>query len=104
MNYNVIFSYSSTIGRTIIRNSPKEEEGVIYKIPCECGKFYLGQTGKHIQKRILQHKYCIRINAPNSAINLHVNNCGLPILWDKTEILYKEKRYSNEKYSRICMY
>ena len=91
LNFNVIFSYGNTIGRTIIQNSPKQEEGVIYQIPCECGKFYLGQTAKAIQKRISQHKYCVRSNTPNSAVNLHVNDCGLPILWNNTKILYREK-------------
>ena len=91
LNLNVIFSYCSTIGRTIICNSPKQEEGIVYKIPCECGKFYVGQSGKDIQKRLNQHKYCIRSNAQNSAVNLHVNNCGKAILWNKTEILYREK-------------
>ena len=91
LNLKVIFSYNNTIGRTIIRNSPKQEEGVVYQIPCECGKFYLGQTSKTIQKRISQHDYCIRTNAKNNAINLHVNNCGMPILWNKAKIMYKEK-------------
>ena len=85
-----MFSYCKTIGRTVIHNSPKQEEGVVYQIPCECGKFYLGQTSKAIQKRISQHKYCVRSNTPNSAVNLHLNNCGSPILWNNTKILYRE--------------
>ena len=27
----------------------------------------------------------------NNAINLHVNDCGMPILWNKAKIMYKEK-------------
>ena len=90
LNFHVIFSYNNTIGRSIIRNTPKEENGVIYRIPCECGKFNVGQTGKDVKTRIAQHKYSIRANAQNNAINLHIQRCHSPILWHNTEILFKE--------------
>ena len=93
LNIHTVFSYNSTIGRTLIRNRPKHENGVIYKIPCECGKYYVGQTGKDVNKRISQHQYCIRRDSPNNAINLHVNQCGSPILWNETQILYKQNNF-----------
>ena len=93
LNINTVFSYSSTIGRTLIRNRPKDENGVIYRFPCECGKYYIGETGKDIKKRVSQHQYCVRRDSQNSAINLHVNQCGSPILWKGTEIVYKQNSF-----------
>ena len=34
---------------------PIKQDGVVYKIPCECGKVYIGETGKAMQERIKEH-------------------------------------------------
>jgi len=31
---------------------PTKQDGVVYKIPCECGKVYIGETGRAMQERI----------------------------------------------------
>ena len=93
LGIRTVFSYNSTIGRILMRNRPKDESGVVYRIPCECGKFYVGQTGKDLNKRVSQHQYCIRRDAQNSAINLHVHECGSPILWKETQIIYKQNSF-----------
>ena len=31
---------------------PAKEDGVVYRIPCECGKVYIGETGRPMQDRI----------------------------------------------------
>ena len=51
LGFRTAFSFPFTIGRTIIRNSPKHEEGIVYKIPCGCNKIYVGQTGKALGKK-----------------------------------------------------
>ncbi|CRL06365.1 CLUMA_CG019319, isoform A [Clunio marinus] len=33
-----------------------ESKNVIYKIPCECGSCYIGQTTQTLKKRVSQHK------------------------------------------------
>ena len=32
-----------------------KQDGVVYKIPCECGKVYIGETGRAMQDRIKEH-------------------------------------------------
>ena len=34
---------------------PAKQDGVVYRIPCECGKVYIGETGRPIQDRIKEH-------------------------------------------------
>ena len=34
---------------------PTEQDGVLYKIPCECGKVYTRETGRAMQERIKEH-------------------------------------------------
>ena len=47
----------------------------IYKIPCECGKMYIGQTGRSIQLRIKEHERHIRLVQPDkSAVAEHSFN------------------------------
>jgi hypothetical protein len=44
----------------------------IYKIPCECGKVYIGQSGCSIQLRIKEHERHIRLVQPDkSAVAEH---------------------------------
>ena len=89
LNIDIAFSYRNTIGRTIIKNAPENDTGIVYRIPCECEKYYLGQSCKKLNKRIDQHKYAIRTNNMSNAINRHTYDCNMPISWTKSDILYK---------------
>jgi hypothetical protein len=39
----------------------------IYSIPCECGKVYIGQSGRSIQLRIKEHNRHIRLAQPDKS-------------------------------------
>jgi len=44
----------------------------IYRIPCECGKVYIGQSGRSIQLRIKEHERHMRlVQADKSAVAEH---------------------------------
>ena len=38
------WNFSSTI--PVDADDPTKQDGVVYRIPCECGKVYIGETGK----------------------------------------------------------
>ena len=38
----------------------KKKDGVVYRIPCGCGKVYIGETGRPMQDRIKEHDRDIR--------------------------------------------
>ena len=40
---------------------PAKQDGVVYKIPCECGKVYVGETGRSMHERIKEHDRDIRL-------------------------------------------
>ena len=66
----------------------KNKQGIVYKIPCnQCNLSYVGQTGKSLQKRISQHKYCIRTENTNNALFKHILRYDHDINWDQSEIL-----------------
>ena len=77
----------------LIRNSPLCNEGIVYKIPCGCGRFYIGQSGKSLDKRISQHKYSISRNDQRSAINIHTQTCNFPMKWSESIPIFFRKNF-----------
>ena len=42
---------------------PEERLGVIYKIKCICGDFYVRETGRNLTTRVKEHKAACRLAA-----------------------------------------
>jgi len=36
-------------------NNPTNQDGFVYRIPCECGKVYIGGTGRPMKDRMKEH-------------------------------------------------
>ena len=59
------------------KDKPPKQNGLVYRIPCECGKVYIGETGRSVQDRIKEHKRDTRlVRTQTSAVSEHVNNTG----------------------------
>ncbi|KAJ4427829.1 hypothetical protein ANN_25608 [Periplaneta americana] len=66
----------------------------VYKIPCECGKCYIGQTGRTIMERCKKHQSCMRLYYPDkSAVAQHSLETGHKIDFSATSILDKTSGY-----------
>jgi uncharacterized protein (UPF0335 family) len=80
-------------------NSPKEpieakNKCGIYKINCNCGLSYIGQTGRRIEERLREHERSIRLKQTDkSAVAEHILNQGHEIEWQKTNLLHNTRRY-----------
>jgi hypothetical protein len=60
----------------------------IYRIPCECGKVYIGQTGLSVQLRIKEHGRHLRLaQTDESAIADHSFNYDHRIRLQDTKLL-----------------
>ena len=85
-NVNVAFKNNHTIRNMLIKNSPDETKGCVYSIPCNrCDKFYIGQTGKFLEKRLEQHKKSVRYAQENNAVFCHVRDCNHSINWQESK-------------------
>jgi hypothetical protein len=93
LGYKLVFSYTSTLKKILIRNSPKQNEGIIYNIPCGCNKYYIGQTCKSMNIRSQQHQYCIAKQDIRSAIYLHSEQCDRPIMFNEAATLFRNNNY-----------
>ena len=49
-----------------------KQKGVVYSIPCECGKEYVGEIGRTLSQRMTEHKKAVRNNDPINVLAVHV--------------------------------
>jgi hypothetical protein len=66
----------------------------VYRIPCECGKVYIGQTGRSIEARCKEHMRHTRLDQPEkSAVAEHSINSGHQIDFNSVSVLDRTSEY-----------
>jgi hypothetical protein len=66
----------------------------VYRIPCECSRVYIGQTGRSVDIRLKEHKRHITLKHPGkSAIAEHSIDQGHLIQFHNSSILATKTRY-----------
>ena len=83
-----VFRSGTTLRSHLVRPKdtvdPAKQDGIVYKIPCECGKVYIGLTGRSIHEWIKEHDRDIRLpRIQSSAVSEHSNATGHYPLWDE---------------------
>ena len=65
-----------------------------YRVPCNCGGYYTGQTKKKASTRFEEHKKAIFTgNAKDSALSEHAIQCPNDVDWDNASTLSTEPFY-----------
>ena len=73
---------------------PAKQDGVVYKISCECGKVYIGETGRSMHERIKEHNRDIRLaRTQSSAVSEHSNVTGHYPLWDEVKFIERDPHW-----------
>ena len=73
---------------------PTKQDGEVYKIPCECGKVYIGETGRPMQNRIKEHNRDIQLaRTQTSAVSEHAYNTGHQPLWNEIGFIDRDSHY-----------
>ena len=85
LGIKVIFKFQSCLRNILIKNSPENDNNIVYKIPClNCNGIYLGQTSKDLETRVKQHKSNVRSFSQNSALFKHSFDNDLIINWEES--------------------
>ena len=71
--------------------NPAKQDGVVYKIPCECGKVHIGETGRSMHERIKEHDRDILLaRTQSSAVSEHSNTTAHSPLWDEVKFIDRD--------------
>ena len=53
----------------------EKQANVVYKVPCACGKVYIGETRRRLETRLKEHKdACVRGETAKSTIAEHADH------------------------------
>ena len=93
-----VFKSETTLRSQLVRPKdavdPAKQDGVVYRIPCECGKVYIGETGRPMQDRIKEHDRDIRLaRTETSVISEQAHNTGHKPLWNEVKLIDRNPYY-----------
>ena len=93
-----VFKSDTTLRSHLVRPKdilePTKQDGVVYKIPCECGKVYIGETGRAMQDRIKEHDRDIRLaRTQTSAVSEHAKETGHLPIWKEVKFIDRDPHW-----------
>ena len=96
-NLKVVFKSGPTLRSLLTRVKdplPKEKlAGVVYQIPCQCGKVYVGETQRRLETRVKEHRdACNKGDTGKSAIAEHQWDQQHQVNWEDTRVLDRANR------------
>ena len=101
LNIHVVFKRGRTIGSILCNNKPKntndKRKNVIYRIPCECGMVYFGETGQWFDARVQQHQTAVKKLDVKNGIAAHVQQTGHTVRWSEAKCIDQHNYYANRK-------
>ena len=106
-NFKVAFNNPGTIGRTLIRNKPKQNiEAGVYEVPCKepnCEKSYYGETGRSIDIRMKEHRNDIRRGNNQNALFNHMETSNHCIDFDSKKLVFPSEDYIERRIVESCL-
>ena len=102
LDIRMVFKSASTLRKQLVhvktKPNPDKVKGVIYSIPCDCGKVYIGETGRTLKDRLGEHKRAVTNGNTNNAIAVHIlNNNDHSIEWDEAKVVKRDQYISTRK-------
>ena len=93
-----VFKSETTLRSHLVRPKdtvdPIKQDGVVYRIPCECGKVYIGETGRSMHERIKEHDRVIRLSGTEtSAVSEHAHKTGHYRLWNEVKFIDRDRHW-----------
>ena len=93
-NFKVVFKSGPTFRSLLTKVKdplPKEKlAGVVYQIPCQCGKVYVRETQRRLEMRVKEHRDAC--NKGDAAIAEHQWDQQHQVNWEGTRVLDRASR------------
>ena len=91
-----VFKSETTLRSHLVRHKdtvyPVKQDGVVYRIPCECRK--VGETGRSMHERIKDHDRDIRpARTQTSAVSEHAHKTGHYPLWNEVKFIDRDPHW-----------
>ena len=107
LKIRTVFKTTLTLRRCLTKvktpTDPINTKGVVYKIACECGRVYVGETGRTLRQRIIEHKRAVKNADSNNGLAVHVARTKHDIRWDKAEVVCREEQWMKRKIKESLM-
>ena len=94
----VVFKSKTTLRSQRVRLKdvvgPAKQDGVVYRIPCECGKVHIGETGGPMQDRIKEYNRDIRLaRTDTSAVSEHAPQHRTQATLERSKVFDRDPYY-----------
>jgi hypothetical protein len=103
--YNImtVFRIKHTLRSLLVKTRPKIDPqkiaNCVYSIPCECGRSYIGETGRPLAVRICEHRHNLKLGLiEKSKLAEHAYEEDHRVDWDKARVLGIENNSRFRKY------
>ena len=99
---NAVFKSETMLSSHLVRPKdavdPAKQDGVVYRIPCECGKVCIRETRSPMQDRIKEHDRDIRFaRTETSAVLEHAHNTEHKPLWIEVKFIDRDPHYCTRR-------
>jgi hypothetical protein len=101
-----IFSAKDTIKKRLTKVKPKQNNNkeVIYKIPCQHGAEYIGETGRNVEVRCSEHRRLLEmtrqlqqhgepLDEVSSHLAVHAASNNHLVDWSEVEVVAKKSHW-----------
>lgn len=111
-NVNVVFSAPLKLGYLCKKSYCKDKKPpcevkhrnrfvdcttcVVYVIPLDCKKIYIGQTGRCINDRLREHANCVK-NANSGNLAIHCRDCKCTPLFDQCYLIARNRNQTTRE-------
>ena len=99
-NIRVVCKSGDTLRTRLVKFKPRQETNkeVIYSIPCQCGKEYIGETGRPLTTRVKEHRAALKKGeTTTSKLVEHAWNTEHDFMWDQAKPIGRETRWKARK-------
>jgi predicted GIY-YIG superfamily endonuclease len=111
-----VFSANDTLKKRLTHVKPKRntrEKELIYRIPCECGAKYIGETGRPLETRVSEHRRNLLKLSRDREIGIEEESLSSllalmqenkhQVLWEEVTILGSENNAKKRKFHEAAV-